>query len=137
MAQTLRKVDYFYVVTPHTAGQGLRVLAALRRAGVGLLAYSGFPSGRKAQLVFVPEEPASFKAAVKKLGLRLSPRKTSFLLQGNDKVGALTRMLSKLAKAKVNITALNAVVAGKKRFGAIFWVKPKDVARTARLLGAK
>jgi predicted amino acid-binding ACT domain protein len=58
-------------------------------------------------------------------------------VQGDDKVGALTAILSKLAKARVNITSLDAVVAGKGRFGAMFWVKPKNVAKTAKLLHAK
>ena len=137
MAQTLRKIGYFSVVTPHAAGRGLRILAALRDAGVNLLAYKGFPSGRKAQLDFVPAEPARFRAAARRIKLRLSPKKIGFLLQGDDKVGALTGILSKLAKARVNITALDAVVAGKGRFGAIFWVKPKNVAKTAKLLRAK
>lgn len=137
MAMTLRKIGYFSVETPHTAGQGLRILAALRDAGVNLLAYSGFPDGRKAQLVFAPAEPARFKAVARKIKLKISPKKIAFLLQGDDSVGALTGILSKLAKARVNITALEAVVAGKGRFGAIFWVKPKNVAKTAKLLGAK
>ena len=137
MAQTSRKIGYFSVVTPHAAGRGLRILAALRDAGVDLLAYSGFPSGGKAQLVFVPAQPARFRAAARRLKLRLSPKKIAFLVQGGDKVGALTAILSKLAKARVNITALEAVVAGKGRFGAIFWVKPKFVAKTAKLLHAK
>ena len=137
MSQTVRKIGYFSVVTPHAAGRGLRILAALRDAGVNLLAYKGFPSGRKAQLDFVPADPARFKAAARRIKLRLSPKKIAFLLQGDDKVGALTAILSKLAKARVNVTALDAVVAGKGRYGAIFWVKPKNVARTAKLLGAK
>ena len=137
MAQTLRKIGYFSVETPHTAGQGSRILAALRDAGVNLLAYSGFPSGRKAQLNFVPAEPAKFKAVARKIKLKISPKKIAFLLQGSDKVGALTGILSKLAKAKINLTALEAVVAGGGRFGAIFWVKPKNVAKTAKLLHAK
>lgn len=137
MAKTLHKIGYFSVETPHTAGQGLRILAALRDAGVNLLAYSGFPSGRKAQLVFVPAEPARFKAVARKIKLKISPKKIAFLLQGNDKVGALTGILSKLAKAKINLTALTAVVAGGGRFGAIFWVKPTNVAKTAKLLRAK
>ncbi|MGH8645061.1 MAG: hypothetical protein ACREX4_11615 [Gammaproteobacteria bacterium] len=58
------------------------------------------------------------------------------LLQGDDKVGALTDILSKLAEAKITVTALDAVTAGEGRFGAIFWVQPKDVAKTAKLLGA-
>jgi hypothetical protein len=35
------------------------------------------------------------------------------------------------------MVAMNAVTAGSGRFGAIFWVKPKDVARASRLLRAK
>ena len=133
----LCKIAYFSVETPHTAGQGLRILAVLRDAGVDLLAYSGFPSGGKAQLNFVPAEPARFKAVTRKIKLKISPKKIAFLLQGSDKVGALTGILSKLAKAKINLTALEAVVAGGGRYGAIFWVKPKNVAKTAKLLHAK
>jgi hypothetical protein len=133
MAQTLRKVDYFYVETQNTAGQGSQIMAALRDAGINLLAFSGFPSGRKAQLDFVPADPAQFKAAAKKMKLKLSLKKTGFLLQGDDKVGALTDILSKLAEANINVTALDAVTAGEGRFGAIFWVKPRDIARTAKL----
>lgn len=135
MAQIVRKVDYFYVQTPQVAGEAARILAALRDAGVSLLAYSGFPNGRRAQQDFVPENPTQFTAAMKKLKLKVSPKKTGFLLKGNDKVGALTEILSKLAEAKINVTALDAVSAGQGRFGAIFWVKPRDVAKTAKALG--
>jgi hypothetical protein len=137
MAQTLRKIGYFSIATPHAAGRGLRILAALRDAGINLLAYKGFPSGRKAQLDFVPANPARFRAVARKIKLKISPKKIAFLVQGGDKVGALTGILSKLAKARVNIISLDAVVAGKGRFGAIFWVKPKNVAKTAKLLRAK
>ena len=137
MAKTLHKVGYFSAETPHTAGQGLRVLAALRNAGVNLLAYSGFPDGRKAQLVFVPANPAQFKAVARKIKLKISPKKIAFLLQGDDKVGALNDTLSKLAAARINLTALTGVAAGAGRFGAIFWVKPKSVAKTTKLLRPK
>ena len=135
MAHTLRKVDYFYVQTPQAAGEAARILVALHDAGVSLLAYSGFPNGRKAQQDFVPADPAQFTAAMKKLKLKLSRKKTGFLLEGDDKVGALTDILSKLAEAKINLTALDAVAAGERRFGAIFWVKPRDVAKTSKVLG--
>ncbi len=39
--------------------------------------------------------------------------------------------------AKINIMALNAVTAGRRRYGAMFWVKPKDVARASRVLRAR
>ena len=136
MARTLHKVRYYYVQTPNRPGQSARILGALRDAGVSLLAYSGFPNGGKAQQDFVPEDPARFVATMKKLKLKVSPKKTGFLMKGTDKVGALTDVLSKLAKAKINVTALDAVAAGQGRFGAIFWVKARDVAKAARLLGA-
>jgi len=58
------------------------------------------------------------------------------VIQGDDRVGALTDTLARLAEAKVNVTASQAVTAGMGRFGAIFWVKSRDVNKAAKLLGA-
>jgi hypothetical protein len=137
MADRLRKVDYFYVMVPNTAGQGSKILAGLAGEGVNLLAFSGFPSGGKGQIDLVPDNSAKLRRAAKKLKLKLSKRKTGFLLQGADRVGAMTRPLKKLAAAKISVTAMDAVTGGAGRFGAIFWVKPKNVAKAARLLGAR
>jgi hypothetical protein len=137
MANTLRKVDYYYVMLPNRAGQGAKVLAALAAEGVNLLAFSGFPSSGKAQLDLVPEDGAKLRKAARKLGLKLSVRKSGFLCHGDDRVGAMTTILNKLAAAKVNVTAVDAVTGGKGRFGAIFWVKPNAVAKAARALGAR
>ena len=137
MSSTLRKVDYFYVMVPNTAGQGAKVLAGLAAQGVNLLAFSGFPSGGKGQLDLIPDNSAKFRRAAKKLKLKLSKKKTGFLVQGDDRVGAMTKVLGTLAKARINVTAMDAVTAGKGRFGAIFWVKPKAVAKAGRLLRAR
>jgi hypothetical protein len=137
MSHSLRRVDYFYVMVPNRAGQGAKILSALASEGVNLLAFSGFPSGGKGQLDLVPENSAALRRAAKKAGLKLSRRKTGFLLQGDDRVGALTSLLGKLADAKISVTAVDAVTAGRGRFGAIFWVKQKSVGKAARLLGAR
>jgi hypothetical protein len=137
MADRLRKVDYFYVTVPNTAGQGAKVLSGLAAAGVNLLAFSGFPSGGKGQLDLVPESSAKLRRAAKKMKLKLSPRKSGFLLQGADRVGAMTKTLKTLADAKINVTAMDAVTSGDGRFAAIFWVKPKKVAKAAKLLRAR
>jgi hypothetical protein len=136
MSDTVRKVDYFYVVVPDKPGEGAKVLSALAAAGINLLAFSGFPSARKGQLDLVPADPAAFKLAAKTLKLKLSPRKSAFLLQGDDRVGAMTGTLDRLAGAKINVTAMDAVGSGDGRYGAIFWVKPEAVSRAAKLLGA-
>jgi hypothetical protein len=137
MADTVRKVDYFYVTLPDKPGEGAKVLSALADAGVNLLALSAFPSGRRAQLDLIAEDAAKLKRVVKKLGLALSPRKSGFLVQGDDRVGALTGLLDKLAAARINVTALDAVTTGDGRYGAIFWVKPAAVAKAAKAIGAR
>jgi prephenate dehydratase len=136
MSDTVRKVDYFYVVVPDRPGECSKVLSALAAENINLLAFSGFPSSRKGQLDLVPEDSAAFKVAAKKLKLKLSPRKSGFLLQGDDRVGAMNEVLGKLASAKINVTAMDAVSSGGGRYGAIFWVKPLAVSRAAKLLGA-
>jgi prephenate dehydratase len=136
MADDVRKVDYFYVMVGNTPGQAAKILEGLAAEGVNLLAFSGFPAGRRSQLDLVPEDAAQLKRAARKLGLALSARKTGFLYQGDDRVGAATNLLGKLAQGGVNLTAIDAVSNGSGRFGAIFWVKPGDVAKTARLLKA-
>ena len=37
----------------------------------------------------------------------------------------------------INVTASDAVTAGKGRYGMLLWVKPKDFARAAKTLDAK
>jgi hypothetical protein len=136
MTDTVRKVEYFYIEAPDRPGEGAKVLAALRDAGVNLLAFSGFPHGRKAQIDFVPENSAKFKAAARKAGLKLSVQKKGFLIQGEDRTGAVAVIMDKLARVKVNVTAIDAVSAGKGRYGAILWVKSADLAKAGRALGA-
>lgn len=137
MADTIKKIDYYKIKTSNRAGEGARVLGALKEGKVNLIAFTGFPRGRQTQMDFIPEDGASFKKAAKKAGLKFSRKKTGFLIQGKDKVGAIADILSKLADAKINVTALNAVSTGKGRFGAILWVKPESVRRAAKALGAK
>jgi hypothetical protein len=136
MAETVRKVEYFYIETPDKPGEGAKVLATLRDAGVDLLAFSGFPHGRKAQIDFIPKNPALFKVAARKAGLKLSARKIGFLIQGKDRPGAVAGIIGKLAGIRVNVTAMDAVCAGEGRYGAILWVKSADVSKAAKALGA-
>ena len=95
------------------------------------------PNAYFERTLYMPEDPAKLKRAAKKLGLELSTRKSGFLFQGDDRIGAMSEVFDKLADARINLIAVDAVSSGKGRFGAIFWVKPEAVAKTARLLGAK
>jgi len=135
MADTIQRVQYFYGEVPDKPGEGARVLGTLKEEGVNLLAFSGFPKGRRAQIDFIPADPTALKAAAKKVKLKLVGPKTGFLIQGDDRVGAVAEILNKLAEAKINVTAVDAVSAGYGRYGAILWVKSRDVNKAAKVLG--
>jgi hypothetical protein len=137
MADKVRKVSYCYVTVPSRVGQGKKILGALRDEGVNLLAYTGFPAGGKAQLDLVAEKLAPIRKVAKKKGWHLSKPKQGFLIQGTDKAGAVYRHVKKLADRKINVTAAEAVAAGKGRYGMLLWVKQKDFARAAKTLKAK
>jgi hypothetical protein len=135
MTETITRVDYFYIETPDKPGEAARALSTLRGAGINLLAFTGFPKGRRFQLDFIPVDPAAFVKVAKKAGWKLSAKKSGFLIQGEDRIGAVADVLSRLAAAKINVTAIDAVCAGAGRFGAILWVKPPDLKRAAKALG--
>jgi hypothetical protein len=135
MADTITRVDYFYIETPDTPGEAARALSTLKDARINLLAFTGFPKGRRSQLDFIPADPAAFVKVAKRAGWKLSAKKSGFLMQGEDRTGAVADVLSKLAAAKINVTAIDAVCAGAGRYGAILWVKPPDLKRAAKALG--
>src|SRR2546426_892124 len=112
MADYVRIASYFKMAAPDKAGEGASALSLLRDAGVNLLAFSGFPRNRRAQLDFVPADPMAFKAAAKQAKLKVLGPKPCFLAEGDDRPGA-----------------------GVGRYGAILWVKPRDVKKVAKLFG--
>ena len=136
MPDSIRRVDYYYVVARDKPGEGGRIFGALRDAGVNLLAVHAFPSARKSQIDFVPADAVAFLAAAKNAKLKLSKPKTVFLVEGDDRVGAMAQLLSRLGAAGINVTATSAVRAGPGRYGALLWVKPRDVRKAAETLGA-
>ncbi len=138
MPDRVKKVSYCYPIVPNRAGQGARILGEITRAGINLLACSGFPAGGgRSQLDLVVDEVGPLRRVARQNGWRLSKIKKGFLVQGSDRVGAVHRHLQKLADARINVTAADAIAAGQGRYGMILWVKPRDYARAARALGAR
>jgi len=133
----VQRIKYYYTVVSDRPGAGTKVLNALKAARVNLVAYNGFPTTKgRAQLVFVPSNERAFLAAARKAGIKLIGPKAAFLIQGDDRVGAVADIVSKLGRARLNVVAMNAIAAGKRRYGAILWVKPPNVAKAAKILGA-
>lgn len=136
MPTTARKVGYFKLTVPDKPGTGYRALAALRDSGVNLLAFHAFPTGRStSQLDFVPVDERVFLDAATKAKLKIGKRKDVLLVEGEDRPGAIADVLQKLADIKTNVVAIDAVRSGMG-YGALIWVRPKDVEKAARALGA-
>jgi predicted amino acid-binding ACT domain protein len=136
MPDTIRVVDYYVTTTSDKAGEGAKLLGTLRNARANLLALSAFPSKRKTQVDFIPADSAALLSATKAAKIKLSKPKKAFLIQGDDRVGAIQEILSKLASAKINVKAVQGVAAGGGRYGAILWVDQKNVKKAATALGA-
>jgi hypothetical protein len=137
MADTAQGVEYYYITVPDTPGESRRILSALKEGSVNLIAFHGFPlGGGQAQIDLVPDDSASLKDAASRAGLTLSDAKRAFLIQGDDRVGAVDDVTAKLHEANVNITAATAIAAGAGRYGMILWVSPSDYERAAAALGA-
>lgn len=138
MAYRVNKMNYCYVKVPSRSGQGVAILKALKEAGVSLQAFSGFPiGGGKAQVDLVADNMAGIRRVAKRQGWRLSKTKKGFLIQGDDEMGAALKVIERLAKENINITAMDAVTAGKGRYGMILWVKQDKYSRAARALNAR
>ena len=136
MADIVRRIEYYYTVVPNRAGAGAKVFNALKAGGANLIALNGFPtSARRAQLAFVPSDRDAFLAAARKAGIKLKGPKVAFLIQGEDRVGAVADVLSKLGQARINVTAMQAIATGAGRYGAILWIKSRNVGKAAQALG--
>ena len=81
-AEAVRRVEYFCMLVADKAGEAARVLRTLKDAGVNLLAFSGFPEGRRAHLDFVLTDAAAFRQAAKVNKWKGVRPKRGFLIQG-------------------------------------------------------
>ena len=136
MKFTIKKAEYYKVMVSNKPGAAAKVFIALMEARVNLIGFSGFPRGSRAQLNFIPRDAAAFKKALRKVGVSPGRGKFAFLIQGPDRPGAAWDVVAKLSQAKINVVAAHAAAAGGGRYGAILWVKPRDVGKTAKVLGA-
>jgi hypothetical protein len=136
MPQTITKVDHYSAAISNKAGEGARVLGALRDAGVNLIALWAYPwKSGKAQLEMIPENSAGFVKAAEKAGLAVGKKQTAFFVNGEDRPGAVADTLSKLSQAGINVGAVQAVCGGAGRYGAIVFLPQTDVRKAAKALG--
>ena len=116
MSSKVKEVEYFYALVADKPGEARKLLEFLSEKQVNLLAFTAFPVGdEQSQLVFIPADPEELKKAAGDAEINLVGPKKAFLIQGEDRIGALYDFHLKLSNAGINIHASNGVVDGTGR----------------------
>jgi hypothetical protein len=135
MLEAVKNVDYYYTIVADKPGEARKLLEFLSERTVNLLALTAFPIGEgKSQIDLIPDDPEVLKAAAADANITLVGPKKAFLLQGEDRIGALYDVHLKLSNAGINIYACNGVVDGTGRFGYVIWVAPTDFEKASKVL---
>ena len=137
MKETVVKVDHCPAAIANKAGEGARILGALKDSGVNLIAlwaYLSMPG--KAQLEMIPENGAALVKAAKKVDSRDRQEADRILCERRGSAwSVVAESLGKLAAAKINVGAVLALCGGAGRYGAIIFIPQKDVRKAAKALG--
>ena len=137
MAATIRRVAYCSVVVEDRPGEAFRVLSRMATSGINLLAFHAIPLGMaKTQLVLFPDEMDDLAAVAEKEAWSLAPPQHAFLIQGDDRLGALVDWHRALAEHSINVVSSSGVADGRGGFSYILYVRHEDVDRAGALLGA-
>lgn len=136
MPDVIRRVDYFNTTIRDRPGESYKLLEQLAELGLNLLAFTAVPVGpTHTQLTLFPEDTAKLESVANRAGLRLMGPHPAFLVQGDDKLGALAEIHQLLYQADVNIYASSGVTDGRGTFGYLIYVRSEDFERAADALG--
>ncbi len=136
MALSVRRAAYFQATVRDQPGEAYKLLSQFLDIGINLLAFTAIPSGPlSTQLTIFPEDPERLSHTAKQAGLELGEPSLAFLIQGDDRLGALADIHEKLFKANVNVYASSGVTDGRGGYGYVLYVKPDEYERAAAALG--
>ena len=136
MNARIRGAEYFYTTVKDRPGEAYRFLSQLATAEVNLLAFSAIPIGPEhTQLVLFPERTESLTRLAEKNALLLTAPQHAFLVQGDNRLGTVTDIHSKLLDAQINVYACSGVADGNGCYGYVLYVKDDSYKRAAHVLG--
>jgi len=135
MERNIRRVDYFNTTVKGVPGESYTFLAQLGDESVNLLAFSAIPLGpESAQLSLFPDNVEKMMEISAKEGLTLDGPHPALLVQGDDRLGAVASIHSRLLDAGVHVFASTGVTDGAGGFGYILYVPREEIDRAVSAL---
>lgn len=125
MTTRIQRVDYFYTTIGEQPGAAYQLLSQLAELGIDLLAFTAVPIGVRTQLTLFPNDTKRLHDAAHKAGFTLDGPHPALLVQGDDRMGALADLHSKLAAAGIEVFASSGVADGKGGYGYVVYVRPE------------
>jgi hypothetical protein len=135
MIATVQAVSYFYATVHNRPHDASSLLSELVEAGVSLLAFAAIPIGPEhTQLVLFPDDPQRLTQIADTVGFALTGPQRAFLVQGDDRLGAIADIYRKLSEVEVSVYASTGVTDGRGGFGYILYVRPESFGRAEEAL---
>lgn len=135
MSLSVRTVDYFYTRVEDRPGKAYELLEQLASEEINLLAFSAVPFGKgSVELTIFPDSTERLLRAAKEHNWTITGPQHAFLIQGDDRLGAVSDIHRHLLDANVNIYASTGVTDGQGHYGYIIYVKEDDFAVAAKAL---
>lgn len=135
MAFAIRRVDYYYATVQGEAADAYKLLSPLAGLGINLLAFTAVPMGPlHTQLTLFPQDGDQLVHETRKMGLALDGPHPALMVQGDDELGALADVHTRLQDAKVSAYASSGVADGRGSFGYVIYVRPEDFSRAVGAL---
>lgn len=116
----------------HQAGELSRVLDAVAKAGVNVLAFCGYGHDKDATILLVPNDETKASAALKKAGFTFET-KPAVVVTTSSGPGEGAKLAQRLASASINIEYAYASTSGQGDSTAVFSVT--DVEKALRVIG--
>lgn len=132
MGHSIRQVTAVVMQVEDRVGVLNRVLCVLRDAGVNMLAIAS-QRRQGTALMAIPEDVNTVRELAAEQGVHLTSRQV-FLIEGDDRVGALCDITKSIADAGINIEDVAALSAAR-RYAAVLTVADADLEAASKALG--
>ena len=137
MALTVRVLDYFYLRIQGGPHKAYELLGTLASEEINLLAFSAVPYGAHGvELTLFPDRSEPFLRLAEKSHWPLTPAQHACMIQGDDRLGALSEIQKDLMDAGVNIYASTGVTDGAGRYAYVIYFKEGDHLAASRAVDA-